>query len=263
MLKFTSCMAANADPVCRLLTDYLGQQLNLTTKFVDHLSWQAREQGFDRGAIQVCWMCGLPYIWRADRPNPGIELLVAPIMQGERYGDRPVYFSDVVVRQDSLLHSFEDLRGRIWAYNEPHSHSGCYVTRYYLAHRGKGSGYFSQAIESGAHQTSLQLILSGQVDASAIDSTVLALELQHQPDIAAHIRVIDTFGPSPIPPWLISTEVPDALRQSLRQQFLQMHTHPEGQEILRQGLMNRFVAVSDQDYDLIRQMATLAETVTL
>jgi len=168
-----------------------------------------------------------------------------------------------VVRQDSPFRTFADLRGCTWAYNEPRSHSGCYITRYHLAALGEPHGFFSKAIASGAHQTSLQWILEGKIEASAIDSTVLELDLQRYPELAAQIRIIETLGASPIPPWVVSTQVPQDLRDHLRHAFLHMHQTPPGQAVLRQGTIDRFVAVGDRDYDVTRRMAEQAETATL
>jgi phosphonate transport system substrate-binding protein len=262
VLRFTSCMAAHNDPICRQITAYLGTRLHYPTEFVEQIPWQEREQGLDQGQIQVGWICGLPYVWKAEQSLP-LELLVAPVMRGARYQHQPVYFSDVVVRRDSPWQQFDQLQGTTWAYNEPGSHSGYWLTRYSLAVRGKGSGFFGRVIGSGAHQTSLQMILAGKIDAAAIDSTVLELEIQQRPELAEQIRIIDTFGPSPIPPWLVSTAVPQALRTELRQSFLEMHTDPAGQAILDQSLIDRFVTVQDGDYDPIRRMAQQAETVLL
>lgn len=261
-IKLTSCMAENMAEHCRQLATYLNDRLDIAVELVEDIPWQERQTRLDIGTIQVGWICGLPYAWRADRGDP-IELLAAPVMQGDRYQNQPVYFSDLVVRRDSPFHSLEDLRGARWAYNESRSHSGCYLTRYELAQRGKGSGYFGIAIGSGSHQASLQMILEQSIDASAIDSTVLALELQRQPELGDRIRIIDWFGPSPIPPWIISTQVPPSLRDSLRAALLTMHTDPAGQAVLAAGLIDRFVAVRDADYDQIRTMAQLAETVQL
>ena len=91
-----------------------------------------------------------------------------------RYQDRPVYFSDVVVRRDRAhFESFVDLRGASWAYNEPRSHSGFNVVRAYLAESGHLDDFFGAVVESGAHSESLEMVLSGRVDGAAIDSTVL------------------------------------------------------------------------------------------
>jgi phosphonate transport system substrate-binding protein len=261
-LKITSCMAANADATCRAIAAYLGDRLSIPTDFINRIPWQEREQRFDAHEIQVCWICGLPYIWKADRPGSEIEPLAAPVMQGDRYQNRPIYFSDVIVRHDSPFQRFEDLRGTVWAYNEPRSHSGYLVTRAHLAVL-KEHGFFGAAIESGAHQTSLQWLLEGKIDATAIDSTVLETELRQRPQLRSQLRMIEALGPSPAPVWIVSTTVPAALREQLRSLFLNLHTDPQGQRILAEAAIARFAAVSDRDYDPIRAMARLAESVHL
>ena len=148
-------------------------------------------------------------------------------------------------------------------HNEPRSHSGYNVVRAYLSDLLETSGFFGKAVESGAHTTSLQMILDGHVDGAAIDSTVLEWLLSHQPDFSERIRVIETFGPSPIPPWVISSRVPEARRKRLRKLFLQMDEDPMGRSILSGGRMARFVSANDTDYDPIRSMARAAEQVML
>jgi phosphonate transport system substrate-binding protein len=184
-------------------------------------------------------------------------------MRGKRYRNQPIYFSDVVVRSDSPFKELADLQGRSWAYNEPGSHSGYNVVRYHLALRGESSGFFGRAIQSGAHQTSLQMILKGEVDGSAIDSTVLELELEKDPAIRSQIRIIDTFGPSPIPVWVTSKITPLEIRKALLELLTGLDRDPSGGKLLRGARMRRFVPVSDRDYDPIREMASKAEGVRL
>jgi phosphonate transport system substrate-binding protein len=262
-LQITSCMAQNADFICADLASYISEQLQLPTAFIGDIPWQERERRFDAGDIHVCWICGLPYVWKADRGRPPLELLVAPVMQGARYQDQPVYFSDVLVLRTSPFHTFADLRGATWAYNEPGSHSGYNVVRYHLATLGETAPYFGRAIESGAHQMSLQLLLDGAIDATAIDSTVLEAELLRHPDIEARIRVVATLGPSPIPPWVVLRSVPQELRTVLRTVLLQMHMDPRGRALLAAGRIARFAHVDDRAYDPIRLMDQQAMRVTL
>jgi phosphonate transport system substrate-binding protein len=262
-IRTTSLQAENADFVVAAITDYMAAQLGVSAEFIGDIPWQERESQLDAERIQVGWICGLPYVRKVDRPNPRIELLAAPVMQGARYEDRPVYFSDVVVRRDSRFSTFADLRGASWAYNETGSHSGYNVVRYHLAVVGERAGYFGRVVESGAHQVSLQMILDGLVDASAIDSTVLEEEFRRAPAICSRVRVLETLGPSPIPPWVTLRSLPPHLRCRLRELLLGMHRDPEGQAILAQGHMTRFAQVEDNDYDAIRDMARVAESVRL
>jgi phosphonate transport system substrate-binding protein len=261
-LRLTSIQSANADFICLAITRYLATRLATRTEFVRDIPWQERERLLDKGQIHIGWICGLPYVWKADQVPPAVQLLAAPVMQHPRYQKRPIYFSDVVVHRDSDYLAFEDLRGASWAYNEPHSHSGYNVTRYHLAGLGETSGYFGQVVQAGSHLRALEMVLDRRIDASAIDSTVLELELQSRPDLEGQIRIIETLGPSPIPPWVVADSVSSDVRETVREIFLQMHQDPEGQVILAEGQMARFVRVEDRDYDAIREMAQKAQEVT-
>jgi phosphonate transport system substrate-binding protein len=254
-------MADNAAFFYHALAGYLTRRTGVRIGVEESVPWQEREEMLDRGEVELGFICGLPYIWKADQPNPHLELLAAPVMQGARYQRRPVYFSDVVVRRESAIRGFADLRGASWVYNEPRSHSGYLLTRYHLARLGEHRGYFGRVVEAGAHQTALRWVIDGTVDASAIDSIVLELELQLHPELAPLIRVVETFGPSPIPPCVISTRVPMVIRDALRQALLEMHHDAEGRTILTAAMTRRFVSVSDADYHSIREMALEAAAV--
>lgn len=262
-LRIASCMAQNADDTCRAIAAYLARTLDLRTEFVGDISWRERERQFDTGEIQLCWLCGLPYVWKADTLPPAIELVAAPVMAARRYAGLPRYFSDVVVHAQSRYQSFDDLRGASWAYNEPNSHSGYNVVRHHLKRLGESDGYFGDTVESGAHQISLRMIVNGEIDAAAIDSTVLENELTREPQLKRDIRVIEEMGPSPMPPWVMRANLPLALRQALRTAFLHMHHDDEGLKALQSWGMARFDSVDDVSYDPIRSMAADAANVRL
>jgi phosphonate transport system substrate-binding protein len=245
------------------LAGYLSDQLNISVTARLDIPWHQRESLLEQGQIDLCWICGLPYVLKADQ-NPGwIKLLAAPVMQRDRYLNAPIYFSDVVVRRDSSYYNLVDLRGTRWAYNEPGSQSGYNITRYTLARLGERDGFFGPVIESGAHQTSLEMILNGEVDGSAIDSTVLEQELINDPAIAGLIRIIDTFGPSPIPPWVTPFGLDAELHRLLQGCLLNMEAGRRGREILVKASLARFSTVSDKDYDPIREMSQMAKDVRL
>lgn len=189
------------------------------------------------------------------RAAPGrLEPLAAPVLHGSRFAGRPIYFSDVVVRADRPWRSFDDLRGRSWAYNDPDSHSGYNVTRAALVRRGETRGFFSRVVQSGFHQRSLQMVADGEVDASAIDCQVLAIELRERPDLAARVKVIDALGPATIQPVVAAGRLPASLRADLRAALLALGDDAEARERLAYGFVERFAAVTDADYDDIRAM---------
>src|SRR5215208_286450 len=134
-LGLASCMAENTESVCCAIAEYIQLKLNIQVEYVSGIPWQERESLFDGGEIQLLWLCGLPYVHKADLAESSMELLAVPVPAGERYRAKPVYFSDVVVRRGSPVRLFADLRGSTWAYNERRSHSGYNVVRAHLFDR--------------------------------------------------------------------------------------------------------------------------------
>ena len=263
MLTFTSLQAPNQDFIIAAVAEYLGARLGVETRFVNERPWQERELLLDQGEIDISWICGLPYVVKKGWASWPFELLAAPVMLGARYGQKPVYFSDVIVRRSSGWANFSELRGASWAYNEPGSQSGYGVTRYHLAALGENGSYFGRVVEAGSHEHALQMVLGGDIDAAAIDSTVLELEIKNNPQIMDQLQVVAIFGPSPIPPLIIAKSVPGAIKEKLKALLLTMHNDPEGEALLKSGLIARYVAVTDEDYDPIRAMARLAKDISL
>jgi phosphonate transport system substrate-binding protein len=260
-ITLATCQAGNTVPISRALAGYLSARLARPVRFLADADWRDTYRAIAAGEIDVGWICGRPYVELVAAGAP-IALLTAPVMAGARYSGRPIYFSDVVVGRDSPFQRFADLRGASWAYNEPGSQSGYHITRYHLARLGETGRYFGRTVGSGGHVRSLEMILAGEIDASAIDSTVLEWQMAHDPTLAGRIRVIETLGPSPIPPLVAAGRRGLALREQLRSALLALPETAEGQAVLALGGLSRFAIVDDSDYDAIRAMATAAKDVT-
>lgn len=258
MLTLASYLAENARPVHERIAAWVGRRLGEPAELLA-APWEERLRWLDDGRVHVGFLCGWPYSQRVDRPGSAIELCCAPVMAAPRYRNRPIYFTDVIVAARSPFRSFADLRGRAYAYNDPDSHSGYNVPRDHLLRLGETAGYFGRVVASGSHQASIRLVETGEVDASGIDSTVLDLERQRRPDLGQALRIVESIGPSPIPPVVVARGLPEPLKRRLADAFLTMHEDPEGRAILADGLLARFVAVRDRDYDPVRETIRRAQ----
>jgi phosphonate transport system substrate-binding protein len=256
---FASLAADNAAPFYRGLVQYLSAALGTPVRLLDEAPWQERFRWLHRGQAQLGVVCGLQYVGA----EHALELLGAPVMRGLRYGGRSIYFSDIVVRRDLAANSFHALAGARFAFNEPTSHSGYGIVRYALAQHGYDGSFFGAVIQSGAHERSLEMILNGQADAAAIDSTVLETELLGQPLLAEKLRVVATLGPSPSPPLVASRLAATSLRTAVVEALLRMPQDPLGVKVLLKARVAGLAPVVDTDYEPIREMARLGERVRL
>ena len=249
-LRFATYLAPNMLPVYRFLAERIGRRLGRRVELVVGSSFDQ----FEGGEADLGVICGLPYVLLAARQPRPVEALAAPVLAGDRYGGRPVYYSDVIVHRDSPITCLEELRGCSWAYNEPASHSGHTVTLYSLVRMGARAGFLAQVVEAGFHERAIRLVHAGAVDAAAIDSQVLAIELRDHPQLADRLRVIGSFGPSTIQPVVAASRLPDELKDEVRELLVELGDDPSARPTLDHGFIDRFTPVDDAAYDDIRAM---------
>lgn len=255
-LVFANFLAPNLTSVYADVAARVGRALGVPAQLIAGSGWEQLRDG----SVDVAFLCGLPYV-RLVGERPGmLRPLAAPVLDEARYQGRPVYFSDVIVHRDSPFRSFGDLRGRSWAYNDPDSHSGCLLVRYHLLQMGETEAFFGRRTFSGRHQESIRQVVTGQIDASAIDSQVLGVERLRNPDVAAEIRVIATLGPSTIPLVVATARVPQAVRARIGAALCELGREPESRTVLAGGLIRRFTPIDDRAYDDIRQKLAVVES---
>ena len=190
--------------------------------------------------VDAAFLCGLPYV-RLRGHGVAVEPLAAPVVGGERYGGRPVYFSDVIVRADDPARSLADLAGTRFALNEDASWSGYGAPLHAFAEAGLGAP--ARTILTGGHAASIAAVRSGDADAAAIDSHLLDVLRAGDPSLA-DVRTVTELGPWPIQPLVAAPGLGPAARERLRAAAFELMPPAD-------TLVERFVAVGDADYEPI------------
>ena len=177
-LQFVSLMSSNALGFCRELIAHLSGRMGLAVVLCDE-PWQVAERRLYRGEAHLGVVCGLQYVLAVDRgEQPGMDLLAAPVMAGRATAPNPC-----TSRTSSSAQTAERGRWPICAarrgrttsrHRTPATRSRATPWR----REGYGRGFFGHVSGSGAHLRSLDWLLGGRIDASAIDSTVLEQELR-------------------------------------------------------------------------------------
>jgi phosphonate transport system substrate-binding protein len=199
----------------------------------------------------VAFMCAPSFVWLRDLRPPPVELLgVLPVFDDERNQGKPVYFCDVVVRNDAPIQAFSGLEGGTWAYNDACSLSGYYSLLDKLAESSADESFFDNIFCSGSHLNSIKAVLNGRADAAAIDSNVLRIRFREAPALREELRVVESWGPYPIQPVVVSSALRPDLKQRLRSAFLSTEQDQQTRRTLKQCGLSRFVAADLEDYTL-------------
>jgi len=198
--------------------------------------------------VDLAFVCTLAYV--EGREKFGMEILVAPQM----YGDT-VYYSYLIVPDESNATSLSDLRGTRFAFTDPMSNTGHLAPTYHLSLMGETpASFFGSYMYTYNHDSSVFTVSDNLVDGAAIDSLVYDQLIDTNPDLADKTKIIDVWGPFGIPPLVINPAMDPQLKQELQDLFLNLHRFDEGMVVLNNLGIDKFVAVSDAIYDSIREM---------
>jgi phosphonate transport system substrate-binding protein len=250
-LSVATLLAPAVLPVYAMAARRIGERLQRPAQLVVPTDYARCGADLD----DVCFVCSVPYVLLARTGSIGMDVIAAPVLHGERYGGRSVYFSDVIVRSDGPVRRFAELAGSRWAYNEPFSHSGFLVVLHHLAAIGATASFVGQPIEAGYHDDAIRLVLDGGADWAAIDSQVLDIWRRQEPSIDRRLRVVATLGPSTIQPVVASTaRLTERERHAATAVLVGLAQDPLARPLLDAAGIDRFAPAADADYADIRRM---------
>lgn len=198
--------------------------------------------------VDLGFVCSLPYI--KGNEEFGMELLVAPQMYG-----KTVYYSYLIVPEESGARSLGDLRGATFAFSDPLSNSGHLAPAYQLSLLDDSPvTFFSRYMYTYSHDNSIVAVADKLVDGAAVDSLIYDQLVASSAELAAKTRVIARWGPYGIPPVVTSPELEPRLKQQLQDFFLDLDNSYEGKMLLNKLVIDKFVVVPDDIYDSVREM---------
>lgn len=228
--------------------DYIGTKLGRHVEFIDREGYREINQLLRSGNVDVAFVCSGPYV--EGRREFGLELLVAP----QAYG-QTVYYAYIVVARDSPITRFEELRGRSFAFADPDSNTGRLVPEYMLAKMGETpDSFFSKHVFTNAHDKSIKAVAQGIVDGASVDSLIWDYADKTNPQFTSKTKIIRKSAPYAIPPVVVRPGLDNKLKKDLKRIFLSAHADPEGKEILKNMMIDKFVEIDDKAYDSIREM---------
>lgn len=148
-------------PLADYLTNKIGKKVEL--RAVSDFEGAIRDIG--KGLTQLCFMTPTTYL-EANRKY-GVEVLVKALTEG-----KTSYRSVIVTKSDSDISSIEDLRGRTFAFGDPHSLSSYIAPRVLLFDAGidlKDLLYYDYL---GPHEQVLNAVIQGKFDSGGVTESI-------------------------------------------------------------------------------------------
>lgn len=212
-----------------------------------------------RDDLGLAMMCGLPFAQRAERPI----LVAAPLPSPARYGGKPVYFTDIVVRSDASYRTLEDTFGGVVGYTLADSMSGGVALRCHLetCRTAQRPRLYRAAIGDLIHARGvIEALAAGRIDVGPLDSYYHDLLRLHEPAFAGQVRMVASTPALPIPPLVATAALPADELARLRKALLATAAAPELAPVMKRLLLAGFAVPDAADYQPLAAMAAAATT---
>ena len=221
-----------------------------TIKVTDY---NAAVEAMRAGRAHIAWYGGKTYVKAAEIANA--EAFAAGVRPGEKDAGYYTYF---VVKQDSKLKEFKDVKGKTLSLNTIGSTSGDLIPQVELNKINlsiKNKDHFKNVFYAGSHDACLLSVLNNQADVCGMSSRNFEARLEDGIIALNDVRIIHKSDRVPPPPLAYSKLIPLEDRNKIKKAVLDAHNH--GEIGGYGGKMSHYIEVQDSDYNVLRDVIKL------
>lgn len=225
------------------LVKYLERQLGMKVEFTPVNDYPAAVEALVNKQVDLVWFGGFTHVQAQIRSGGKI----VPIAQREE----DTQFRSVFIAQtDSGIKQLSDLKGKTVSFGSQSSTSGHLMPRHFLLQAGiDPERDFKRVAYSGAHDATIASVVSGKVDAAALDITVWRKFVDEKKVDTSKVNVFYTTPPFYNYNWSVHADMPAALREKLTQALLALSMDtPEGKEILTLNRATKYIPTKPENY---------------
>ena len=231
----------------RSLLEHVTAEAGVALAYVPYPAPQPLETLWARPDLGCVFMCGYPVALQLAAVVP----IATPVPRAAWAAGRPVYRSDLIVREDAPYHTFADTFGGRAGWTVEHSHSGFNAFRHHLlpyrtARRPTLFGSMTPHLVTA--RAILDAVRDGRIDVGPLDAYWHVLMAKHNPALTRGIRVLDATATATLPAFVASASTPPEQVAALRDAFAAAARRAWFGQFADELLIEGFAPVDASDY---------------
>ena len=225
------------------LAKYLESKLGVKVEFTPVNDYAAAVEALVNKQVDLVWFGGFTHV-QAQLRSGG---KVIPLAQREEDAQ---FRSVFITNTDSGIKTLADLKGKQVSFGSQSSTSGHLMPRSFLLQaKLDPEKDFKRVAYSGAHDATIASVVSGRVDAAALDITVWRKFVEDKKVDTAKTNVFFTTPPYYNYNWSVHADMPTAMRERITKALLDLSMDtPEGKEILTLNRATKYIATRAENY---------------
>ena len=225
------------------LSSYLEKNLGMKVEFTPVNDYPAAVEAMVNKQVDLVWFGGFTYV-QANIRSGG---KVVPFAQRE---EDTKFRSVFITQKNSGITKLTDLKSKQVSFGSQSSTSGHLMPRTFLLEAGiNPETDFKRVAYSGAHDATIASVVSGRVDAAALDITVWNKFVNEGKVDTSKVDVFYITPPYFNYNWSVHADMPAAQRERIAKALfaLDMNT-PEGKEILTLNRATKYIPTKAENY---------------
>ena len=230
----------------RPLQEYLEQKLGKKVELIVTTDYSSMIEAMRHGRLDLAYFGPLSYVLAKQKSD--IEPFAAIRQQG-----KTTYQAVIIANKSAGITKLEDIAGKDVAFGDKASTSSHLIPKSMLAEKNLYAGKNYREHFVGAHDAVAISVQNGHAQAGGLSKPIFETLLQRglvKPD---KVMVIAESKPFPQYPWTMRSSLNPRLKQKIRAAFLEINDPA----ILKPFKAEGFGAVSDKDYDVVRNLGSL------
>lgn len=225
------------------LAAYLEKELGVKVEFTPVSDYPAAVEALVNKKVDLVWFGGFTFV-QANIRSGG---KVVPLAQRE---EDTRFQSVFIAKTDSGIKSLADMKGKQVSFGSQSSTSGHLMPRsFLLAASIEPEKDFRRIAYSGAHDATIASVVSGKVDAAALDITVWKKFVAEN---KVDTKAVDVFFTTPgyfNYNWSVHADTPAAMQQKIKAALIGLSpANPEHAEILKLNRATRYIETRPENY---------------
>ncbi len=233
------------------LADYLSSASGVTIKLKILPAYGNVIDNMVSSGVDGAFFGSFTYVLAHERL--GVEVLARP----EDNDGKSTYHGLIFVRKDSGIESAKDMKGKRFAFVDKGTTAGYLfpVEYFYKAGIKDYRNYLKEVYYTGTHEDAVYDVLNRKADIGSAKNTIYEKIAATDDRIKNKLRIIDTSRDVPENGLALCKEIDAAVREKLKQVLLDMDKTAEGQQVLKEFGVRRFIETRNEDYKAVYDYA--------
>ena len=230
-------------PIAEYLTHKLGRNVRLVTNKNFEDFWK----GVTQHKFDIVHYNQYHYL--VSHKKYGYEV----ILKNEEFG-KSTLAAAIVVRKDSKINSFQDLRGKRIAFGGgPQAMISYIVPRYLLLKAGLKKGDYTEVFAKNPPNAVFSTFFK-QTDAAGAGNIVFDLDVVKKIIDVSQLKYLVESKELAHIPWAVNKDMDGKLREKIKSLLLNLNKTVKGQRILNDAKLTGLVEAKDAEYNDVRKI---------